>query len=236
HASVEEENARGVRLFGRRRSACTSTLPAMRLSQLRPTWGGAVWSSCARSASVASAMQATLELLVPGRGAQQHLMVDGVWRVGREAGELVISHGSISGSHGELLRDSAGLSYRDLGSTNGSYWEQSRERLTGRVKLAAGAALRLGQCTLRALDLSLPTSIAPTAALPSFPESAQLAPAEARSAMTAGASAAPPPRGSESARGVGSTGASAGTYSHPGARVRHSYPLAIGDAGLATAF
>ncbi len=66
----------------------------------------------------------------------------GKWRIGRHpTNDFVVDHPSVSQFHAELRVADIGVSFQDLGSTNGSYLDSQR---FARGMLGTGQTLRLG--------------------------------------------------------------------------------------------
>jgi pSer/pThr/pTyr-binding forkhead associated (FHA) protein len=144
---------------------------------------------------------------------------EGNYRIGREAGDIVLQDPSASAVHGELVVRGGSVTYTDLGSSNGSFDAQSR-RLTGPTSLAPGQSVRLGASVLTFIRPTATTSPAPMAQSVAVPRTVAMPQASAVSAARAPVVARP---------------ADAGSHSHPEQAVRHSYPLAIQSAGFGDA-
>jgi len=119
-------------------------------------------------------------VLVDSSG-ERRLEVRGVLVIGREAGDVLVPDGMVSGRHLELDGTGPTLLVTDLGSSNGTF--RGDERIGAAVALHAGDELRFGGARLRVL------SPAPTAAAPPPPPP----PAPAAPQAAAPAPAAPPP-------------------------------------------
>ncbi|MBK9036065.1 MAG: sigma 54-dependent Fis family transcriptional regulator [Myxococcales bacterium] len=74
---------------------------------------------------------------------------------------LVLSDDRVSGRHLELAADGAGFRLRDLGSTNGTWFEGSR---VAEAHVAAGATLKLGRTAVRIEPEAQPLELAPSQA------------------------------------------------------------------------
>lgn len=183
-------------------------------------------------------MNVTLEIVYAGgRAPEMRALADGTYAIGRDSGDIVLNDPQASGRHGELVVQGARVTFRDLGSTNGSFFDGAR--LSQPVHLTQGQAVQVGHSELRVKTIHAApqyrTMVAPPAAEPlGVPHAApapvvpQAAPVVAQAAPVV-AQAAPvgeaPPR----------TSPRDGAYHHPGSPVRHSYPLAIEDASIAGA-
>jgi hypothetical protein len=156
---------------------------------------------------------------------------DGRFQIGREAGAIVLGDAKSSAVHGELVIQGAAVTYTDLGSSNGSFDAHGR-RLTEPTRLSPGQSVQLGNSALTYLR-------APAAAAVPAPRAA-VAPTQPMEALEPPPAPAPlrlatPVPGAR--QGSGSSASSgSGSFSHPGAEVRHSYPLSIGSAGIGEAF
>jgi hypothetical protein len=146
----------------------------------------------------------------------------GTWRIGRERGDLVLGDVSVSGSHGELRIDSSGVTYADLGSSNGSF-DLRQQRLAGPIVLAIGDGVKLGNTSVTLIRGPAQTAPQPVAAVGHVPATVAMA----------AVPAPPPPPAPLVARNAPPGGGSA--HSHPDQAVRHSYPLAIRSADIGEA-
>jgi hypothetical protein len=148
---------------------------------------------------------------------EERQLAGGVFRIGRERGEVVLNDPSASAAHGELAVHGSNVTYTDLGSSNGSFDAYDR-RLTGSSPLSPGQSVQVGRCAITFLG----TVNAPS------PTSAERAAAALAEPVAQGARPAisKAPAVASEARG---------NYSHPDRSVRHSYPLAISAAGVSEA-
>jgi hypothetical protein len=169
--------------------------------------------------------------IVYGDGrSEERSFPPGTWRIGREHGDLVLGDASVSSNHGELRIDPSGVTYADLGSSNGSF-DLRQQRLTAPIVLAVGDGLKLGNTSVTLIRRPVQTAPQPVAAVGHVPATVAMAavpapppPPPPAPAPLVARSAAP------SARDAGSS-----AYSHPEQAVRHSYPLAIRSAGIGEA-
>lgn len=84
----------------------------------------------------------TLRLLDGDRAGEAIALPEGIFRVGRKAGnDLVLADPSVSGQHAELRVDDLGATLIDLGSTNGTRVDGVTVR---EVRLVGGVRLRFG--------------------------------------------------------------------------------------------
>ncbi len=67
--------------------------------------------------------------------------------IGRDAGDVVMHDGQISGRHAEIAFEQGKVVYKDLGSTNGSF-RADGQRLFSPVELTRGQVVKLGLSTL----------------------------------------------------------------------------------------
>jgi DNA-binding NtrC family response regulator len=97
----------------------------------------------------------------PDRGRACRLGGDPVV-VGTEAGaDLVLSDDRVSGRHVSIAAESGGFVARDLGSTNGTWFEGSR---LGEARLAPGSTLLVGRSALRIEPEAQPLDVVPSQA------------------------------------------------------------------------
>lgn len=89
----------------------------------------------------------SLEVQVPERPKQSRGFEQETVVVGRRGVDLVVADHNVSSRHGEFRYEAGNLTYRDLGSTNGSYLGNG-EAITKRIQLAEGQRLRLGHTTI----------------------------------------------------------------------------------------
>ena len=104
-----------------------------------------------RPAAVERRRQAALEVLNPARArlarGERLGLVSGA-TVGREPGNVVrIDDDSVSARHAMLRHENGRWWLEDLGSTNGTYVNESR--VTGRASLQNGDIIQLGRVTGR---------------------------------------------------------------------------------------
>jgi hypothetical protein len=164
----------------------------------------------------------------------------GRYRIGREAGDIVLGDPMVSSVHAEVIFGDGRANFTDLGSTNGSML--GGQRLTGTVPLPEQELVQLGSSSIVLLQVIRKggTQVmgavggAPVVALPKGPPAAvavRPVAVAAPAAVRAVAVAAPAVARAVAPSPVEDVGQSA-----PAAAIRHSYPLAIHDAGLGTAF
>lgn len=94
---------------------------------------------------------------------EERVLNDGVHRVGRDAGEIVLGDPNVSGNHVELRISSEQITLTDIGSSNGTYDPQGA-RLSAPVAMKPNEPYRLGGCSL---TLLAPHSVAAGAPGPS---------------------------------------------------------------------
>jgi pSer/pThr/pTyr-binding forkhead associated (FHA) protein len=203
---------------------------------------------------------AVLEVSQVGGAAETKSMAPGIWLIGRESGDLVIGDRLVSSRHGQLQLTQGVLTYTDLGSTNGSFLGANPQRLSGPTMLKPGDVIRVGDSsiTVKSLPEPQPASVTATlsgamsAATPALSAGRAVAPVRDLTEPAAPVQAPPTPLVEAPAaaayrpvaglpRGAAVNADSAGTadteafFSNPTNPVRHSYPLAINDAGFGTA-
>jgi FHA domain len=186
----------------------------------------------------------------------------GRYRIGRDAGEIVLGDPNTSAHHADLFVEPGRVGIGDAGSTNGTL-DMAGNRLTAFHALNPGEWVRLGNCGITLLSIasvaSVGGAIAPPAPRPvtvpmqvpaavpmplPSPVQAQ-APAYAMASYAganpyagAGNYAGGYPVAGGYERGPVGAGASAhgsgsaSAYSHPDEPVRHSYPVAQTAFGL----
>jgi DNA-binding NtrC family response regulator len=114
--------------------------------------------------AVATALPSRLRLAVvdgPDRG-RGIALARGTYVVGKSTGcDLVLADRGVSRRHLEIIVDNRRLVCRDLGSTNGSYYEGARFQV---IEVALGAALLVGGTTLRIVPPDTRLGIAPAGA------------------------------------------------------------------------
>jgi hypothetical protein len=171
----------------------------------------------------------------------------GRYRIGREAGDIVLGDPQVSSVHAEVIFADGRANFTDLGSTNGSML--GGQRLTGTVVLPEQELVQLGTSSIVLLQVirkggtQVMSAVggAPAVALPKPPVAARphvaaaLRPAPAPVAVPAPVVVAAPPAPRPVAAVAPSVEEDVG-QSGPAGAVRHNYPLAIQDAGLGTAF
>jgi pSer/pThr/pTyr-binding forkhead associated (FHA) protein len=79
----------------------------------------------------------------------RHVLQQGLTTIGRDPGCTIALtwEPSVSRSHAELRVSPAGVVFKDVGSTNGSFIDG--EPVTGERLLAEGQTIVLGKCVLR---------------------------------------------------------------------------------------
>ena len=102
------------------------------------------------------------------------MLNDGVHRVGRDAGEIVLGDPNVSGNHLELRVSSEQITLTDNGSSNGTY-DPNGARLSAPMAMKPNEPYRLGGCSLTLLTSDSPAAGAPgpstaggTQAMPQF--------------------------------------------------------------------
>jgi hypothetical protein len=173
----------------------------------------------------------------------------GRYRIGREAGDIVLGDPMVSSVHAEVIFADGRANFTDLGSTNGSVL--GGQRLTGTVALPEQELVQLGSSSIVLLQVirkggtqvmgavggapvvplpqarvAAPAAVRPPVAVAAPPAAVAVAAPAAAVAVAAPAVA----------RAVAPSPVEDVAQSRPAAAVRHSYPLVIQDAGLGTAF
>ncbi len=126
----------------------------------RPAEVGVLCAGCAQAIAPAAELLSDHVSSIAGLAAAAWL-IDGYGtphpvsaqrqRIGRSQGsELVILHGSVSRAHAELSNGGDGWLVRDLGSRNATRVDD--HRVVGRVALADGAILHVGEVALLFID------------------------------------------------------------------------------------
>jgi uncharacterized Tic20 family protein len=105
---------------------------------------------------------------------EARVLNDGVHRVGRDAGEIVLGDPNVSGNHVELRVSSEQITLTDIGSSNGTY-DPNGVRLSAPVAMKPNEPYRLGGCSLTLLTPDSQAAGAPgpstaggTQAMPQF--------------------------------------------------------------------
>src|SRR5436190_460819 len=102
-----------------------------------------------------------LVLTGPDQGKQLELE-RGSYLVGKAPGcALVLTDGEISRQHLELQVEESGVRVKDLGSTNGSFYEGAR---FSEVTVGAGAVITIGATALKLTAAERPHALLPSAA------------------------------------------------------------------------
>ena len=141
--------------------------------------------------------QVVIEILYPHRPAEGRRLGLGTYRIGRDGGDIALVDPQVSGVHGELRIDTTGVTYRDLGSTNGSFTLDGK-RIERPIELQVGDRVLLGHCTLvlQSADLGprgpLVRATSPARTILG-PSAAQIEAEHAKSAATADEAVALPP-------------------------------------------
>jgi hypothetical protein len=78
---------------------------------------------------------------------ERRQLAPGRYRVGREVGDLVLAHPSVSGHHADLEVTEQYVRITDAGSTNGTFAPDGA-RLAGPYTLLPAQSVRLGECRL----------------------------------------------------------------------------------------
>jgi hypothetical protein len=157
--------------------------------------------------------QATIRIQFPNRTVSDRALATGTYTIGREASDIVLGDSNVSGRHAELSVDAAGVSIRDVGSTNGTF-DATGNRLSAPLRLAPNQWVRLGESII--MVVSVAPAAGGTALMPQVPS------------HVGHAQPAPAPQPVYAAQ-VSSA------YSHPDQPVRHSYPVVQKDFGLGAA-
>jgi hypothetical protein len=114
--------------------------------------------------------------------------------LGREGCDVVLTDPEVSRRHAALRESESGIAIEDLGSTNGTFVNESR--ITGMVALSDGDTIRLGDTVLRLRVAAAATRLG---AQPAAQEPAPAAPAEPAPAAPADGRRGDVPRPSASA-------------------------------------
>lgn len=88
-----------------------------------------------------------LEIQYADGRSEHRQLAPGRYRIGREVGDIVLAHPSVSGHHADLEVSEQHLRISDAGSTNGTYAPDGA-RLAGPYTLQPGQRVRLGECRL----------------------------------------------------------------------------------------
>jgi FHA domain len=122
----------------------------------------------------------------------------GTYRIGRDAGDIVLHDPNVSGCHAELYVEPGRVGVADAGSSNGTF-DMAGRPLSGAIALAPGQWVRFGSSAITLLALVAPNAWPPAPQLqaPAYPVDV---------------------RGASPAADEGD--------SHPDRPVRHTYPVA----------
>jgi hypothetical protein len=191
-----------------------------------------------------------LRVQYPDGRFEKRELAPGRYRIGREAGDIVLGDPLVSSAHAEVIFADGQAKFTDLGSTNGSVL--NGQRLTGTSVLPEQELVQMGGSSIVLLQVvrkgatqvmtAAQAAAMVSAARPAGP-AAVAAPAVAQAVAPV---PAPPLRAVPSpplravpappVRAVAPAPAEPVAPSSPAGGVRHDYPLAIRDAGLGTAF
>jgi FHA domain len=191
-----------------------------------------------------------LRVQYPDGRFEKRELAPGRYRIGREAGDIVLGDPLVSSAHAEVIFADGQAKFTDLGSTNGSVL--NGQRLTGTSVLPEQELVQMGGSSIVLLQVvrkgatqvmtAAQAAAMVSAARPAGP-AAVAAPAVAQAvapvpAPPLRAVPAPPLRAvpAPPVRAVAPPPAEPVAPSSPAGGVRHDYPLAIRDAGLGTAF
>jgi hypothetical protein len=153
----------------------------------------------------------------PGGRHELRELPPGRYRIGRDTGEIALGDPQASGMHGEIVLGDGRATYTDLGSTNGT--TMRGQRLAGTVVVPEQEPIQIGNSSVVLVQV--------------VRKGQTMAATPQRRPPVEVARPAPPPSVVPLVPVLLAGGA--GT-SHPAAAVRHSYPLAITNASLGTAF
>ena len=120
----------------------------------------------------------------------------GTYRIGRDAGDIVLHDPNVSGCHAELYVEPGRVGVADAGSSNGTF-DMAGRPLSGAIALAPGQWVRFGSSAITLLALVAPNAWPPAPQPPAYPVDV---------------------RGASPATDEG--------HSHPDRPVRHTYPVA----------
>jgi uncharacterized protein len=81
---------------------------------------------------------------------EERVLNDGVHRVGRDAGEIVLGDANVSANHVELRVSFEQVTLTDIGSSNGTY-DPNGVRLSAPIAMKPNEPYRLGGCSLTLL-------------------------------------------------------------------------------------
>jgi hypothetical protein len=110
--------------------------------------------------------QATIRIQFPNRSVSERGLPIGTYTIGREAGDIVLGDPNVSSRHAQLSVDAAGVSIRDVGSTNGTF-DATGKRLSTPLRLAPNQWVRLGECIIMVVSVAPATG--GTALMPQVP-------------------------------------------------------------------
>jgi pSer/pThr/pTyr-binding forkhead associated (FHA) protein len=100
-----------------------------------------------------------LEVSLPS-GETRHISIDADFYIGREKGnDLMLQDNKVSRRHARILHFQGRYQIEDLGSSNGTYLDQTRLEPNTRVDLLPGQEVTLGKTTLRLLPQKASTLI-----------------------------------------------------------------------------
>lgn len=108
---------------------------------------------------------------------EERVLSEGVYRVGREMGEIVLGDPNVSTAHAQIEVRQGRAVVTDLGSTNGTY-DPAGQRIGGPTLMQPNQPIRLGACTLTVAPL-----VGGTAVMPQMPSMGTAPPAMAPPGM-----------------------------------------------------
>lgn len=167
-----------------------------------------------------------LEIRDPDGRTERRQLAPGRYRIGREVGEFLIGHPSISGHHADLEVAAQQIVITDANSTNGTF-APGGAKLSAPYTLLAGQAVRLGECHLT--WLAPRAVVGGTQVMPQVPAPGRT---ELMSQVTASshppASAAPRPRVIASLPAPGAAPAAAAPPAMPAISISGKAALVLG--------
>jgi uncharacterized RDD family membrane protein YckC len=155
---------------------------------------------------------------------EERTLGEGVYRVGREMGDIVLGDPNVSTTHAQIEVRQGHAVLTDLGSTNGTY-DPNGQRLSAPTAMQPNQPIRLGACTLTITAL---TGAGGTAVMPQMPAMGMGGPAMGGFAgPPAGPGYGPPPGGySPPPGGYGPPPGGYGGAPAPGANAPYAPPAA----------
>ncbi len=91
---------------------------------------------------------------------EERVLGEGIYRVGREIGEIVLGDPNVSTAHAQIEVRQGRAVVTDLGSTNGTY-DQAGQRLSAPTWMQPNQPIRLGACSLTVAPLAGGTAVMP---------------------------------------------------------------------------